>query len=59
MADSEPKDTWASLGAESETLKELVDRVARELEKAVREKPLAAVGIALVAGFLLASITRR
>jgi hypothetical protein len=59
MANSEHKDTYGSLGGEPMTFKELVDRTVEQLEKSVRERPLAAVGIALAAGFLLASIRRR
>jgi ElaB/YqjD/DUF883 family membrane-anchored ribosome-binding protein len=59
MADGEQKDTYGSLGGEPITLKELVDRTVEQLEKSVRERPLTAVGIALAAGFLLASIRRR
>jgi ElaB/YqjD/DUF883 family membrane-anchored ribosome-binding protein len=59
MADGEQKNTYGSLGGEPMTLKELVDRTVEQLEKSVRERPLAAVGIALAAGFVLASIRRR
>ena len=58
MADGEQKDTYGSLGGEPMTLKELMDHAVKELEKSVRERPLAAVGIALAAGFLLASMRR-
>jgi hypothetical protein len=59
MADGERKDTYGSVGSEPATFKELVDCAVEQLEKSVRERPLAAVGIALAAGFLLASIRRR
>jgi ElaB/YqjD/DUF883 family membrane-anchored ribosome-binding protein len=59
MADGEHKNTYGSLGGEPMALKELMNRAVVELEKSVRERPLAAVGIALAAGFLLASIRRR
>jgi hypothetical protein len=59
MADSEPKDTFGSVGDEPVTLKELIDRATEQLERSVRQRPLAAVGIALALGFVLASIRRR
>ena len=59
MPDSEQKDTYGSLGGEPMTLEELVNRLAKELEKTVRERPLVSVAVALAAGYLLASLRRR
>ena len=59
VPDSEQKDSYGSLGGEPTTLKELVDALAKELEKIVRERPLVSVAVALAAGYLLASLRRR
>ena len=59
MADSEQKDTYGSLGAEPVSLEEWAKCLAAELEKTVRARPLAAVGVALAVGFVLASLRRR
>jgi ElaB/YqjD/DUF883 family membrane-anchored ribosome-binding protein len=59
MPDDQQKDTYGSLGGEPTTLKELLDALAAELEKTVRERPLVSVAVALAAGYLLASLRRR
>ena len=59
MTDGKPKDTFGSVGDEPVTLKELLDLATEHLEKSVRARPLAAVGIALAVGFVLASLRRR
>jgi ElaB/YqjD/DUF883 family membrane-anchored ribosome-binding protein len=62
MAETERKDTQSCLGAEAGVLKEqyaeLLAAIER-LEKAVRERPLLAVGIAVAAGFVLGAVRRR
>jgi len=62
MAESERKDTYGSRGAEAGVMKEQHAELAaaiERLEKAVRERPLVAVGIAVAAGFVLSALLRR
>ena len=59
MADSEQKDTYGSLGEEPMSLEEWAKRLAAELEKTVRARPLASVAVAAAAGFVLAALIRR
>jgi ElaB/YqjD/DUF883 family membrane-anchored ribosome-binding protein len=62
MADTERKNTHGTLGLEPDALKEqyaeLLAAIER-LEKAVRERPLLALGIAAAAGFVLGALRRR
>ena len=62
MAETERKDTPGYLGSEPGVMKEqyaeLLAAIER-LEKAVRERPLLAVGIAVAAGFVLGALRRR
>ena len=62
MAETERKDTYGHLRSEPGVMKEqyaeLLAAIER-LEKAVRERPLLAVGIALAAGFVLGALRRR
>jgi hypothetical protein len=60
MADSEQKkDIYGSLGGEPATMKEWTNCAAEQLEKAVRQRPMVSLALALAAGFLLASLRRR
>jgi hypothetical protein len=59
MPDTSQKDTFGSLGGEPVNLKELANYLGAQLEKVVRERPLASVAVALAAGYLLASLKRR
>jgi ElaB/YqjD/DUF883 family membrane-anchored ribosome-binding protein len=62
MAETERKDTYGNLGIEPGVLKEqyaeLLAAIER-LEKAVRQRPLLALGIAAAAGFVLGALRRR
>lgn len=51
-----------ALKAAAETARDLADRVGKgqaEIEEMIRQRPLAAVGLAGLAGFLLAVLVRR
>lgn len=59
MPDNERKDTFGYLGTEPGVIKEQYAELLAALEKAVKERPLLAVGIAVAAGFLLGALRRR
>ncbi|MEO8133362.1 MAG: DUF883 C-terminal domain-containing protein [Betaproteobacteria bacterium] len=49
-------DLAESLGVKADELKDLQDRLTEECRRYVRDNPLASVGIALAAGFLLSRL---
>ncbi len=58
-AESLPADLYRTYDNVVEGLKQEYDVLERDVERRIREKPIAAIGLAAALGFLLAMLSRR